>query len=61
MPSTWSPATAPSSTEIGLSSVLEEDAAYLQALAEHGVEAELPDGRRSAAQRELHRENAATL
>jgi glyoxylase-like metal-dependent hydrolase (beta-lactamase superfamily II) len=42
-------------------SVLEEDAAYLQALAEHGVNAELPDGRRSAAQRELHRQNVATL
>jgi hypothetical protein len=42
-------------------SVLKEDAAYLQALAEHGANAELPDGRRSAAQRELHRQNVATL
>jgi glyoxylase-like metal-dependent hydrolase (beta-lactamase superfamily II) len=38
--------------------VLEEDLAYLCALEEHGVEAELPPGRRTAFQRSLHRENA---
>jgi glyoxylase-like metal-dependent hydrolase (beta-lactamase superfamily II) len=41
--------------------VLEEDAGYLQALADHGVDAELPAGRRGAAQRRSHRENAAAL
>jgi glyoxylase-like metal-dependent hydrolase (beta-lactamase superfamily II) len=41
--------------------VLEEDAGYLQALAEHGADAELPAGRRGAAQRRLHRENVAAL
>ncbi len=41
--------------------VLEEDAVYLQALAEHGAEAELPDARRGPAQRRLHRENVAAL
>jgi glyoxylase-like metal-dependent hydrolase (beta-lactamase superfamily II) len=41
--------------------ILEQDAAYLQALAEHGADAELPSGRRGAAQRRLHRENAAAL
>ena len=41
--------------------VLEQDAAYLHALAEHGVDAELPAGRRGSAQRRLHRENAAAL
>jgi glyoxylase-like metal-dependent hydrolase (beta-lactamase superfamily II) len=40
---------------------LEEDAAYLQALAEHGPDAELPARRRGAAQRRLHRENSAAL
>ncbi len=39
--------------------VLEEDLAYLAALAARGAEAELPRGRRSAFQRGLHRENAA--
>jgi glyoxylase-like metal-dependent hydrolase (beta-lactamase superfamily II) len=39
--------------------VLEEDLAYLHALAERGVEADLPPGRRTAFQRGLHRENAA--
>ncbi len=41
--------------------ILEEDAAYLQALAEHGADAELPSGRRGGAQRRLHRENVAAL
>jgi glyoxylase-like metal-dependent hydrolase (beta-lactamase superfamily II) len=39
--------------------VLEEDLTYLCALEEHGVEAELPTGRRTAFQRNQHRENAA--
>jgi glyoxylase-like metal-dependent hydrolase (beta-lactamase superfamily II) len=38
--------------------VLEEDLAYLRALEEHGVKAELPPGRRTAFQRRQHRENA---
>jgi glyoxylase-like metal-dependent hydrolase (beta-lactamase superfamily II) len=37
--------------------VLEEDLAYLRALEERGVEAELPPGRRTTFQRNLHREN----
>jgi glyoxylase-like metal-dependent hydrolase (beta-lactamase superfamily II) len=37
--------------------VLDEDVAYLQALVTVGVEAELPEGRRGAAQRRLHLEN----
>ncbi len=41
--------------------VLEEDLAYLHALDEHGVEAELPGGRRSTFQRALHTENAARV
>ena len=41
--------------------VLAEDGAYLRALLEHGSEAELPPGRRSRAQRELHAANAAGL
>lgn len=43
----------------GALAVLEEDLAYLHALAERGVEADLPAGRRAAFQRSLHRENAA--
>jgi glyoxylase-like metal-dependent hydrolase (beta-lactamase superfamily II) len=39
--------------------VLEEDLAYLRALAEHGAKAELPPGRRTAFQRNLHQENVA--
>ena len=39
--------------------VLGEDVAYLRALGEHGADAELPLGRRTAFQRGLHRENAA--
>jgi glyoxylase-like metal-dependent hydrolase (beta-lactamase superfamily II) len=39
--------------------VLEEDLVYLGALEEHGADAELPPGRRTAFQRTLHRENAA--
>jgi glyoxylase-like metal-dependent hydrolase (beta-lactamase superfamily II) len=41
--------------------VLDEDAAYMQALCELGAEAELPAGRRSAAQLQQHRENVAAL
>ena len=41
--------------------ILEEDVAYLRALRELGVEAELPDGRRGAQQRRLHSRNVATL
>jgi glyoxylase-like metal-dependent hydrolase (beta-lactamase superfamily II) len=41
--------------------VLEQDADYLRRLRDRGSEAELPRGRRSAAQRELHAANAATL
>ncbi len=41
--------------------VLEEDRAYLQALREHGLDAELPPARRSKAQRELHRRNVERL
>jgi glyoxylase-like metal-dependent hydrolase (beta-lactamase superfamily II) len=41
--------------------VLEEDLAYLHALATRGAEAELPAGRRTAFQRGLHRENAARV
>jgi glyoxylase-like metal-dependent hydrolase (beta-lactamase superfamily II) len=39
--------------------VLEDDAAYLDALAQRGIEAPLPPGRRSARQRAIHAENAA--
>jgi glyoxylase-like metal-dependent hydrolase (beta-lactamase superfamily II) len=45
----------------GAGAVLEEDLAYLRALAERGAEAELPPGRRGAAQRELHSANVAAL
>ena len=41
--------------------VLEEDLDYLRSLRELGEAAELPDGRRSAAQRGLHAANAAAL
>jgi glyoxylase-like metal-dependent hydrolase (beta-lactamase superfamily II) len=41
--------------------LLEQDRAYLTALREHGAEAELPDGRRGRAQRELHAQNVARL
>jgi glyoxylase-like metal-dependent hydrolase (beta-lactamase superfamily II) len=41
--------------------VLDEDVAYLQALRERGVDAELPRGRRTRAQRELHEQNVARL
>ena len=41
--------------------VLEEDDRYLHALADRGVDGELPAGRRGPAQRRLHRENAAAL
>lgn len=40
--------------------VLDEDLAYLQALDEHGAEAQLPLGRRTEAQRRLHLENVTT-
>lgn len=39
--------------------VLDEDLAYLHALAECGAEADLPAGRRTAFQRDLHVENVA--
>jgi len=41
--------------------VLEEDVAYLRALAAKGLEAELPTGRDRAGQRQLHQRNAAAL
>jgi glyoxylase-like metal-dependent hydrolase (beta-lactamase superfamily II) len=41
--------------------VLDEDVAYLQQLRECGQRAELPAGRRSKAQRELHAENVEQL
>ncbi len=41
--------------------VLEQDRAYLLALRERGADAELPDGRRSRAQRKLHAQNVARL
>jgi glyoxylase-like metal-dependent hydrolase (beta-lactamase superfamily II) len=41
--------------------VLEEDAAYLRTLLDDGSAAELPKGRRSRAQRELHAANVAAL
>jgi hypothetical protein len=41
--------------------VLEEDLAYLHALAARGAEAALPAGRRTAFQQGLHRENAARV
>ncbi len=39
--------------------VLDEDVAYLRALAEHGADAELPTGRRARRQHRLHDENVA--
>ncbi len=42
-------------------SVLEEDLAYLLALAKKGAAAELPPGRRGAIQRRLHYKNVAAL
>lgn len=39
--------------------VLDEDAAYLEALADDGADAPLPLGRRSAAQQRVHTENVA--
>jgi glyoxylase-like metal-dependent hydrolase (beta-lactamase superfamily II) len=41
--------------------ILTEDITYLTALREHGAGVELPAGRRTKAQRDLHAENAATL
>lgn len=41
--------------------VLEQDAAYLQALRDNGAEGELPDGRRGAHQRSLHARNLAAI
>jgi glyoxylase-like metal-dependent hydrolase (beta-lactamase superfamily II) len=41
--------------------VLEQDALYLRALAERGAAAELPEGRRSRAQRARHADNALRL
>jgi glyoxylase-like metal-dependent hydrolase (beta-lactamase superfamily II) len=42
-------------------SLLQEDSAYLHALRERGAGTELPTGRRSRAQRELHAQNVASL
>ena len=41
--------------------VLEEDVAYLSALREHSAAAELPQGRRTRAQRAIHAQNTASL
>lgn len=41
--------------------LLDEDSAYLRALRERGLDAELPAGRRSKAQRALHRRNVERL
>lgn len=41
--------------------VLEEDLAYVAELSRHGVDAELPQGRRTKAQKALHANNAAAL
>jgi glyoxylase-like metal-dependent hydrolase (beta-lactamase superfamily II) len=41
--------------------LLQQDRDYLLALRERGAEAELPEGRRSKAQRELHAQNVARL
>jgi len=43
------------------SELLEDDARYLRGLAEHGLGAQLPAGRRSPHQRTLHAENAARI
>jgi glyoxylase-like metal-dependent hydrolase (beta-lactamase superfamily II) len=40
--------------------VLDEDVAYLRALIEHDAAAELPQGRRTGAQRRIHEQNVAT-
>jgi glyoxylase-like metal-dependent hydrolase (beta-lactamase superfamily II) len=48
--------TAPRALEI-----LEQDLSYLHALREHGAAAELPAGRRSSRQRELHAANLGAL
>ncbi|HTW40905.1 MAG TPA: MBL fold metallo-hydrolase [Solirubrobacteraceae bacterium] len=41
--------------------LLDEDAHYLQALTAQGLAAELPAGRRGAAQRQLHAQNAGAI
>jgi glyoxylase-like metal-dependent hydrolase (beta-lactamase superfamily II) len=41
--------------------LLQEDLAYLRALGEQGQDAELPQGRRGRAQREIHAANVASL
>jgi glyoxylase-like metal-dependent hydrolase (beta-lactamase superfamily II) len=41
--------------------LLDEDVAYVRDLSERGAQAGLPDGRRGAQQRRLHRENVAAL
>jgi glyoxylase-like metal-dependent hydrolase (beta-lactamase superfamily II) len=46
---------------VGALAVMDEDVGYLRALAERGVDAELPRGRRGPAQRKLHAENARAL
>ena len=40
--------------------ILEQDATYLESLLREG-DAELPDGRRSASQRQIHERNLASL
>jgi glyoxylase-like metal-dependent hydrolase (beta-lactamase superfamily II) len=55
------PGHGPALDSAGALAVLEEDLAYLHALAERGVEAEIPAGRRTPFQRGLHRENAARV
>ena len=40
--------------------VLDEDAAYLQALISSGADAPLPAGRRTGAQKRIHEQNVST-
>lgn len=53
------PGHGPALDSAGALAILDEDVAYLQALAEHGAKAEIPPGRCTAFQRGLHRENVA--
>jgi glyoxylase-like metal-dependent hydrolase (beta-lactamase superfamily II) len=56
------PGHGPVLDSVGALAVLEEDLAYLHALAEDGAKAEIPPGRRRTAfQRGLHRENVARV
>jgi glyoxylase-like metal-dependent hydrolase (beta-lactamase superfamily II) len=52
------PGHGPVLSSVRAMALLEADHAYLQALGEQGIEAELPDGRRARAQRRVHAENA---